>query len=119
LARKLLLERLEKLEMACLDNVGDLAREVLADSGQLRKIASFGRQRSCALRQPVHDASRATIGPDAKAIIPLQLQEIGGLIEHSRDLGILYRHPTPASYGPVARTWRSQTPDSLAGPHWL
>ena len=98
LAWKLLLERLEKLEMACLDDVGDLAREVLADAGQLREIASFGQQGPHVLRQAAHDASRAAIGPHAKRVIPLEFQEIGRLIEHSRDLGVLYRHradPSP------------------------
>ena len=78
--------------MPGLDDVGDLAGQVLANPRKLREVL-FRRQKAPdALRQAFDSAGRAMIGAHAKLVLAFEFQEIGGLIEHCRDFGILYRH---------------------------
>jgi hypothetical protein len=44
------------------------------------------------LRQAFNGAGRFTISAHAKLVLAFEFQQVGGLIEHRRDFGILYRH---------------------------
>ena len=60
----------------------------------------FRRQQAAdALRQTFDGTGGATIGAHTELVLALDFQEIGGLIEHRRDFGILYRH----RHGPLNR----------------
>jgi hypothetical protein len=89
---ELLLERVQEREMAGLDDVGDLAGQVPSDPRQFGEVRSRRQQISHALRQALDRAGGTAVGAHAKLILPLDLEEIGGLIEHRRDFSILDRH---------------------------
>ena len=91
-AGKLLFQRVEQIEMPGLDDVGDLAGQILADPRQLRQIASGFQQASDRLGQALDRARGTTVGADAKLVLALDLQEFGGLIEHGGDFRILHGH---------------------------
>jgi hypothetical protein len=92
LARQLFFEDSEEREMPGLDDVSNLTGEVLADSGELWKVISGGKQAANALRQALDDAGRATIGADTKLVLALDLEEFHGLIEHDRYFCVLHWH---------------------------
>ncbi len=78
--------------MPGLDDVGDLAGQILADPRKFREVRFRRQQASDALRQAFDRAGRAVIGAHAKLVLAFEFQQVGGLIEHRRDFGILYRH---------------------------
>jgi len=90
--RQLLFQLVEQLEVPSLDDVGDFAGHVFADSRQLRKVGAFRQHASHALWQAIDGARRAVIGAHTKLVLALDIQKVGGLIEHRCDFGVLYRH---------------------------
>ena len=60
--------------------------------GSSERSASVRQQAADALRQAFDGAGRAAIGAHAKLVLALDFQELGGLIEHRRDFGVLDRH---------------------------
>ena len=78
--------------MSGLDDVGDLAGEVLADPRQLRQIASGLQQPANRLGQPLDDARGTAVGAHAKLVLSLNFKKFGGLIEHRRDFRVLHGH---------------------------
>ena len=90
--RQLLLQLVEQAEMPGLDDIGDLAGEVLADPRQFRQIASGLQQSAGCLRQPFDDARGAAIGANTKLIFSADLQKLGSLVEQGRDFRILHGH---------------------------
>ena len=78
--------------MPGLDDIGDLAGEILADPRQLRQIASGFQQASGRFRQTLDDACGTAVGAHAKLVLPPDLKEFGGLVEHGGDFRILHGH---------------------------
>ena len=74
LARQLLFQRVEEIEMAGIDNAGDLFSQVLADSGKLRQVGSSREHASDALRQGFDDPCSATISAHTKWILSLNFE---------------------------------------------
>ncbi len=86
--------------MSGLDDVGDLAGQVLADPRQLRQILSGLQQTANRLGQPLDDARGATVGSDPKLVLAANLEKLGSLVEHRGDFRILHGHDwRPAKAG--------------------
>ncbi len=85
----------QKREMAGLDDVSDLARQVLPDPGQFGQVGPNRQQVPHALREAFNGTGRPAVGAHAKLIVPLELEEIGSLVEHRRDFSVLDRHNLP------------------------
>lgn len=83
--------------MTGIDNAGDLFGEILTDSGKLRQFGSRRKHAPDALRQGFDNSCGAAIGAHAKWVLPLDLKELGGLIEHRRDFCVLHRHGSTLS----------------------
>ena len=92
LTRHFLFQLIEQLEMSDFDDVGDLTGQVLADSRQFRQVGAGRQHAAHALRQAINGAGRAVISAHAKLVLALDFEQVGGLVEHRRDFGILYRH---------------------------
>jgi hypothetical protein len=92
LAGEFLFQLVQQLEVPGRDDVGDLAGQILADPRQFREVLFRRQQTSDALRQAFDGAGRAMVGAHAKLVLAFDFQKIGGLIEHRRDFGVLYRH---------------------------
>ena len=111
-AWKLALERREQVELAGLDDAGDLAGEILADPRQLRQVLAGLQQAGDALRQRFDHPGGATIGAGAKRVLALDLEKFGRLVEHLRDFGILHRHRRPTCVGiPRSEQRKEYAPD--------
>jgi hypothetical protein len=91
-AREFLLQGVEQTEMPGLDDIGDLAGEILADPRQLRQIASGFQQASGRFRQTLDDARGTAVGAHAKLVLSPDLKEFGGLVEHGGDFRVLHGH---------------------------
>jgi len=63
-----------------------------ADAAQLGEVFARSHHRGDALRQRLDHARGLAIGAHAERIGALDVQQIGGLIEHRRDLGVVDRH---------------------------
>jgi hypothetical protein len=100
LPRQLFLQGVEQVKMAALDNVRNLVGQVLTDPRQFRQVTARGQQACHALRQRIDHARRPPIGADAKRVFSLDIEELGGLVEHGRDFSILNRHGS----GPLLQT---------------
>ena len=80
------------LKMPRVDDLGDLAGEVLADPRQPDQSLALGDHLCHALRQVLDGLSRATISSNAKWICPFDLKQIGNAPQRLCDARIVYRH---------------------------
>ena len=92
LAGKYFFQLFQQLEMPSFDDVGNLAGQVLADPRQFREILFRRQQVPDALRQAFDGAGGPVIGAHAKLVLAFDFEQVGGLIEHRHDFGILNRH---------------------------
>ena len=71
---------------------GDLAGEVLADAGQFLKVGARLDELRHAARVSADHPRGVAIGADAERVLLADLEQIGELLEHVRNLGVVDRH---------------------------
>ena len=95
----------EQGELARPAHPGDLAREVGADSGKLLEGMPIVLQHRLDGRAERADrARRISIGGHTEGICPLNLEEIGSLLERVGDLNVLHGRPFSRVCRPASET---------------
>ena len=92
LARQGSLQSVQKLKMASLDDVGDLAGQVLADARQFGEVLPLTQHGPHALRQAIDCPCGPPVGADAKGIVAPELEQVSGLVEQGSNFSILDQH---------------------------
>ena len=75
---------------ARLDELFDVARDVLADVRQLLQVATFPDELPQGLAEGLDRACRAVVGSDAERVGALDPKQIGDPIERARDVDVLH-----------------------------
>ena len=94
--RKLPAKFLQGLHPSGLDRLDNFRREVRTDAGNVRQVLVAGQHVAQFAAQALNRPRRVSIGADAERIGPLNVEQIGDLIEHRRDFGIVNQHDSPS-----------------------
>ena len=93
--RRLLLQLREHRQPAGFDDLGDLAGQVPADTGERREVLPFLEQHRHALRQVADGAGGVAVGPDAEGVLAADVEQVGDLGEDLDDVGVVDGHISP------------------------
>ena len=108
---ELLLELLQGLTSARLEDLANLTGEGLPDAGEAREIGIFLRQAGKLSGQASNLARPVTVGAHAEGVLAADLQQIGDLLEDPGDIVIVNRHRTRV----VAATVRARVAVAVTG----
>jgi hypothetical protein len=92
--RQLRLCLVQHCKVLRLYKLGDLAGEVGADTGQLGQVLARLQHLGGAAREVLDGTRRPAVGPHPERVGPLDLEQIGEVVEGRRDLRIVDRHRT-------------------------
>ncbi len=86
--RRVLLQRLEPRQVSGLDQLADAGADLLADAGQLGRIAALRQQLRHRQRVPLDRARGTAEGAHLERVLALDLQEVGKAVEGVGDLEV-------------------------------
>ena len=92
--RHLLAQALEQAAGPRRGDFADLRRQILPDPGELGQRLAARDRRSEVERQVLDRPRPVAIGAHPKRVRLLDLEEIGDLVEHPPDIGVVHRHGT-------------------------
>jgi hypothetical protein len=90
--RSALAQLLSQLAGAARRDFTHLGQQVVADARQLGQRLALGQLRGDVQPQPPDQARRVAVGAHAKRVAVLQLEQIGDLLEHAGDVGVVHGH---------------------------